>query len=186
MAALGPHPERLVETFLRLVCIDSPPEHEGAVAAELIATLTGLGWDVHDDRSGPDTGNLIARLPGDDSRPILLFCGHMDVIVPCLGVKPVLREGWIESDGTTVLGADAKAGVAALVEAGRVLHAASDPAGRPPLEFVLTWGEEIGHRGSKLLDRSLLRAERGYVLDALRPVGTIVIGAPGYAAFSMV
>ena len=49
--------------------------------------------------------------------------------------------------------------------------------------MVFTWGEEVGHRGAKAFDCSTLRAPYGFVLDALLPVGTIVLGAPGYDAF---
>ena len=53
--------------------------------------------------------------------PIYFTC-HMDTVVPGLGIKPELREdGYIYSDGTTILGADDKAGIAALFEMARTL-----------------------------------------------------------------
>jgi tripeptide aminopeptidase len=54
-----------------------------------------------------------------------------------------------------------------------------------PVELVFTWGEEVGHRGAKLFDCTTLRAPYGFVLDALLPVGTIVVGAPGYDSFTI-
>ena len=46
----------------------------------------------------------------------------MDTVVPGLGIKPELRDdGYIYSDGTTILGADDKAGIAALFEMVRTL-----------------------------------------------------------------
>ena len=44
---------------------------------------------------------------------------------------------------------------------------------RPPLEVVISVGEEVSLRGAKLLDKSRLTARRGYVLDAGGPIGTI-------------
>src|SRR6185436_12898284 len=85
--------------------------------------------------------------------------------------------------GDTVLGADAKASVAALLELAHLLGTSSRR--RPPLEVVVTWGEEVGHLGAKALDVGRLRARRAYVLDGLSPVGTIVCGAPTYLAFSI-
>jgi len=51
--------------------------------------------------------------------------------------------------------------------------------------MVFTWGEEIGHLGARALDVSQLRARRAYVLDGLTPVGSIVVAAPTYHAFSI-
>lgn len=174
---------RVEQTFLRLAAIDSPALREG-LHAEIVRTeLESLGWSVEDDGTGPSVGNLIARWRGSGSDvPPLFFCSHLDVVEPCRGVQPRVRDGVIETDGTTVLGADAKAGVAALLETARVVH---DRGVERPLEFVFTWGEEVGHRGAKALDRSLLRAPYGFVLDALLPVGAIIVAAPGYDAFTI-
>jgi tripeptide aminopeptidase len=186
MANLRPSPERLVDTFIRLAKLDSPSRHEGAVARLLVAELQRLGWDAKDDRTGPeDSGNVIARLPGDTALEPLLFTSHMDVVMPCRGVQPRLDNGVLRSVGDTVLGADAKASAAALLELAAILANAPHSNGRPPLELLFTWGEEVGHLGAKALDVSQLRARRAYVLDGLSPVGTIVIAAPTYHAFSI-
>jgi tripeptide aminopeptidase len=176
-------PERLVDTFLRLAAIDSPALHEGAIAAAVRTEFEALGWSVEDDRSGPEVGNLIARWSGamPDAAP-LFFCSHLDVVEPCRSVRPRVHDGVIESDGTTVLGADAKAGVAALLETARIVRETNCAQ---PLEVVFTWGEEVGHRGARAFDRAALRAPFGFVLDALLPVGAIVVGAPGYDAFTV-
>src|SRR6266508_987161 len=175
--------DRLVDRFLRLAAIDSPPLQEGAIAAAVRAELEALDWRVTDDGTGPQVGNLVARWPGatSDAAP-LFFCSHLDVVEPCRSVRPRVRDGMIESDGTTLLGADAKAGVAALLEVARIVH---ETRWTQPLEFVFTWGEEVGHRGAKAFDRASLRAPYGFVLDALLPVGSIVVGAPGYDAFTV-
>jgi tripeptide aminopeptidase len=177
--------ERLVATFLRLVQVDSPSRGEGALARLLLAELHRLGWQARDDGSGPDCGNVIAVLAGDAGLEPLLLTSHMDVVMPCLGVRPRLEAGVVVSAGDTVLGADAKASVAALLELAEVLAAQGAGPARPPLELVFTWGEEIGHLGAKALDLGHLRARRAYVLDGLTPVGTIVIAAPTYYAFSI-
>jgi tripeptide aminopeptidase len=180
-----PARERLVDTFIRLAKLDSPSRREGPVARLLVAELQHIGWDAADDARGPDCGNIIARLAGDDALEPLLFTSHMDVVMPCLGVQPRIVDGVLVSAGDTVLGADAKASVAALLEMAQVLASDSDRQGRPPLELVFTWGEELGHLGAKALDVSRLRARRAYVFDGLTPVGTIVIAAPTYHAFSI-
>ena len=50
--------------------------------------------------------------------PKLYFTSHMDTVVPGLDIKPhVAEDGYIYSDGTTILGSDDKAGLAAIIEA---------------------------------------------------------------------
>lgn len=177
--------ERLTGTFARLVEVDSPSRQEGALAQLLIDELRGLGWQARDDGTGPECGNVIASLAGDAALDPLLFTSHMDVVMPCLGVHPRLEEDVFVTAGDTVLGADAKASIAALLETARLLAEGRQARPRPTVELVFTWGEEIGHLGAKVLDLGQLRARRGYVLDALAPVGTIVIAAPTYYAFTI-
>jgi tripeptide aminopeptidase len=184
-AQLHADPQRLLDTFLRLARLDSSSRGEAPVASFLLAELRRLGWQVADDGSGPACGNIIATLAGDDALEPLLFTSHMDVVMPCLGVRPRVENGAIVSAGDTVLGADAKASAAALLEVAALLGGDTSPEPRPSLELVFTWGEEVGHLGAKALDVSRLRARRAYVLDGLTPVGTIVIAAPSYYAFSI-
>ena len=100
----------------------------------------------------------------------------MDTVVPCDPVNPVLREGVIYSDGTSILGADDKAGVAAILE---VLAALADSqVAHRPLEILFTVSEEKGLRGAKAFDVGRLRARMGIGLDAGGPQGTIVQSAP--------
>src|SRR5258708_7761412 len=110
MTDLVANRERLTRTFLELAQIDSPALHEGAMANVVQTELHRLGWEVIDDRTGPQVGNLFARRT-ESSGPAkhVLFATHLDVVEPCRGVQPRLRDGVIESNGTTVLGADAKA-----------------------------------------------------------------------------
>lgn len=69
----------------------------------------------------------------------------------------------ITSDGTTLLGADDKAGVAVIMEAARrLMENPSLP--RPPIRICLTCDEEIG-RGTDHVDLARLGAVAGYTLD---------------------
>jgi len=171
-------PERVTRELIELVRIDSPAGEEAAIAAELEARLGALGLEVYNDRSGPTTGSLIARWePTGPGQPILLTA-HMDTVEPGRGIKPRLVDGVVASDGTTILGADCKVGLAAILEGLRALGEAG--SAHPLVEVVLTWGEEVGHLGARALDFGRFRARLGFCLDALCPVGTIVNHAPGY------
>ena len=176
---VGVDRDRIVREFMDLVRIDSPSGEEAAIAADLEGRLRGLGLEVRNDGRGPSTGNLIARWPATGPGSPILLTAHMDTVEPGRGVQPRLVDGFVESDGrTTILGADCKAGLVAILEGLRVLGDASRP--HPLLEVVITWGEEIGHRGARELDFDQFDSRLGFCLDALCPVGTIVNHAPGY------
>jgi len=162
---------RLVETFLDLVAIDSPSGQEGAISKDLARRLAELGGAVETD----EHWNLIARWPGNGGGWLMLSA-HMDTVGVHTGIKPVIRDGVIYSDGTTILGGDDKSGVAAILEVIRSLR--EDGLGHPPIEVVISVGEEVSLRGAKLLDKSKLKSQRGYVMDAGGPIGTIVTSAP--------
>jgi tripeptide aminopeptidase len=172
---------RLVEEFLELVQIDSETKHEEVIAPILVEKLQAMGFDVIQDdahtRNGHGAGNIIATLKGTlDVEPIY-FTVHMDTVVPGKGIKPEIREdGYIYSDGTTILGADDKAGIAALFEMIRRLKEQSIEHGT--IQFIITAGEESGLVGAKELDPTLIVAKYGFAVDSDGKVGGIVTAAP--------
>jgi tripeptide aminopeptidase len=179
-----PDRDRLRASFVRLVEVDSPSRQERELARLIHGELASSGWHVQDDASGPSCGNLIASLPGNEELEPLLFSSHMDVVMPCLGVRAQVHDDdLITSSGETVLGADAKAGVAALLELARLLSAQARSA-RPLVELVFTWGEEVGHLGAKSLAVRAVQSRRGWVLDGLVPVGRIIVAAPTHYSFA--
>jgi tripeptide aminopeptidase len=167
--------DRLINTFLELVCIDSPSGHEQAIGRDLETRLKALDLAVTQDASG----NLIARSSGVGEKkggPPLLLSAHMDTVGTDTGIRPIIEEGVIRSDGTTILGADDKSGVAIILEVIQAL--AEDDRAHPSLEVVITVSEETGLVGAKALDLGQLCAKEGIVLDAGGPIGTIVVSAP--------
>lgn len=175
---------RLIDTFVDLVRIDSPSGSEAGVARYCADRLTALGFSVRfddsRDRTRADTGNLIAELPGTVPGTLVLSA-HMDCVQPCEGVEPVIGAEEISSAGETVLGADDKAGIAAIIEAAaRVVAAGS---ARPAIRVVLTVSEEIGLQGAKALDPADAHGDLCLVLDADGPVGGMVVGAPTHYTF---
>jgi tripeptide aminopeptidase len=160
--------KRLKEEFLELVSISSPSKREGAIARRLESILKGMGATVEVDdageRVGGDTGNLLARFPGNKTNvaPILLS-GHMDTVGPAERIRPVVEGDIVRTDGTSVLGGDDKAGLVAIFEAIRVLREKNIPHG--DIEVVLTICEEYGLLGAKHFDTTQLRARHGLVLD---------------------
>jgi tripeptide aminopeptidase len=160
--------ERLVSEFLALVRISSASKREGEVARRLAATLEAMGAAVEMDdageRVGGECGNILARFPGTaPDAPPLLLSAHMDTVLPCETVRPVVRGDIIRTDGTTVLGGDDKAGIVAVLEAVRIARGRRIPHGA--IEVLFTICEEIGLLGAKHFDLTRLTARTGLVLD---------------------
>lgn len=181
---------RLVEQFLQLVRIDSETRHEQQISQALKTLFGGLGLSVYEDETaavtGHGSGNLIFTLEATEGQahlPAILFTCHMDTVTPGNGIKPrVDDDGYIRSDGTTILGSDDKAGIAAMVEAIRVLKEERIPHGK--LLFVITAGEESGLLGSRAMAQNppeQLKAKYGYALDSNGKVGQIAVAAPTQA-----
>jgi tripeptide aminopeptidase len=163
--------DRLLKVFLDLVAIDSPTGHEEAIGKELEKRFGALGCKVERD----EIGNLVATYPGDRDDTLLLGF-HMDTAGTDTGIKPQIRDGVIYSDGTTILGADDKSGIAQALELLELLNA--HKPSHPNLEIVVTVGEEQGLRGSRALDISRLKAKWGLIYDAAGGVGAITYWAP--------
>jgi tripeptide aminopeptidase len=195
VSALGisnvePIAERLLQTFLELVRIDSPSGDEAALRQYLVDRLNEAdlqaGGVTHQTDAG---GNLIVEVPGyqcvTDFR--LVLSAHMDVVPPCLGVHPVVEtidgDQIIHSDSTTVLGADDKSGLAPILET--VFYAVRNQWPRPAMRLLFTTREETGLDGAKELPDEALKADFAITLDHTGRQGVIIHQAPTYIAFEI-
>lgn len=175
---------RLLETFLELVGVDSPSRFEADCAHYCERALRHSGCTVRYDNSqsvtGSNTGNLIADLPGD-APSTLVLSAHLDCVEPCRGVRAATADGVVFSEGETVLGADDKAGLAAIIEAVRRL--VEDGGPRPAIRCIFTVQEEVGLLGAKALEPHAAAGDLCLVLDAAGSPGGIVVGAPTHYTF---
>jgi tripeptide aminopeptidase len=168
MSTATPDTDRMVKTFLELVQIDSPSKKEAAVADYVENRLAPLRVKIWRDNAGEkiggNCGNLHVRmLANASSSPALLFSAHLDSVMPCLGIKPRVENGVIRSDGTTVLGADDKSGVTAVMEMLRCVHESGVPHG--PIEVIFDVSEETGLLGANQVDLGAVSAECAFILD---------------------
>jgi tripeptide aminopeptidase len=172
-AAAAVDRDRLIHTFLDLVAIDSPSGHEQRIGAELERRFAALGATVRRDPAG----NLIATLAGTADGAFLVST-HMDTVGSDVGIKPIIGDdGVIRTDGSTILGADDKSGIAGCLELLTLLQQHPDWP-HPTIEFVVTVGEEVGLVGSRQLDVGKLVSTHGFVLDTAGPIGAITYWAP--------
>ncbi|WP_174734212.1 tripeptidase T [Mesobacillus harenae] len=181
--------QRLLDEFLELVQIDSETKFEAEIAKVLKQKFSDLGVEVFEDdttaQTGHGAGNLVCTLHGTkDGVDPIYFTSHMDTVVPANGVKPSIKDGYVITDGTTILGADDKAGLAVMLETVRVLKEQKTPHGT--IQFIITVGEESGLVGAKVLDPSLVKAKYGYALDSDGKVGNIIVAAPTQAKVAAV
>lgn len=177
----APSRERLTELFLDLARLPSPSRSERKVADTVTAYLKAAGVTVHEDdtgsRIGGDTGNIWCTVRGDGSRPHLALGAHMDTVQPTDDIQPVLDdEGVFRNTRPTILGADDKAAIAALLHATELLHAAGEPFSSYELFFTVS--EETGLVGAKHLGEHVLTSPFAAVLDSSGAVGGITVKAP--------
>ena len=127
---------KLVNLFIKLVKIDSPSGQEEKVALFLKKWLDKNKFKWKQD----SLGSIIATDPNHQEKKFLL-CAHMDTVEPGCGIKPVIKNGNIQSNGKTILGADNKASVSAIlcaVERYKTIYKKL-----PPIELLFTVKEII-------------------------------------------
>jgi len=173
--------KRIVEEFMELVQIDSETKFEGKIVKVLLEKLKDLGLEAFEDETAAITkheaGNIIAFMKGNvEGADMIMFNAHMDTVTPGVGIKPGIKDGYIVSDGTTILAGDDKAGIASLLEAIRVLK--EDSLQHGDIQFIITAGEESGLAGAKALDSKHLKAKYGFSIDTGGKVGLIITQAP--------
>jgi tripeptide aminopeptidase len=150
---------------------DAVQDEHGIVLATLPSTQTKtcpvIAWISHVDTSPETSGHgvkpIVHRnydgkdivLPGDPSK-VLRVADNPALLT-------VVGKTLVTTDGTTLLGADDKAGIAVIMQAAAHLMAHPEIA-HGPIRICFTCDEEIGH-GVDHLDLKTLGAHVGYTLD---------------------
>lgn len=161
-----------LDLFVELAAVLSPPGEEDAVAARVTQYLRDCGVAVEVD----EFGNLYSRLDPTAAGEPLLLCAHLDTVPPTDVIEPQVVDGVVSNARDTILGADDKSAVAAMLEGTRTVLAENRP--HAGIELLFTLQEEVGLRGAAAFDQTKLRARVGYVYDQAAPIGTVILGAP--------
>lgn len=151
---------------------------EGEIASVVASRLRSCGMDVEVTEVAPGRPNVVGVLEGSAVGPSLMFCGHIDTV----GVErmdapfdPVERDGRIYGRGS----GDMKGGVAAMIEAARILSESGGlKAGRLIVAAVVD--EEYESLGAEALVKSW-SADAAVVTEP-----TDLVVAVGHKGFSWV
>jgi tripeptide aminopeptidase len=170
----------VLDLFVDLAAVPSPPGEERAVADIVARYLTDCGIAYDEDGAGAivgsTIGNLYSRLePTADGEPLLL-CAHLDTVPPTAAIEPVVEDDVVRNAAGTILGADDKAAVAVMLDAARRIVSENRP--HAGIELLFTPKEEVGLLGAAAFDLSRLSARMGYVYDQAAPIGHVILGAP--------
>src|SRR5947207_12586873 len=174
-------PSEVVDLFTELAALPSPPGEERLVADAVTRYLRELGLAVEEDEAGAAVGSTIGNLycrvepNGNGGTPIFL-CAHLDTVPPEGPLEPVIEDGVVRNAAGTILGADNKSAVAAMLEGTRRVLAENRPHGG--IELLFTPKEEVGLLGAAAFDLERLHARLGYVYDQAAPIGDVILGAP--------
>jgi tripeptide aminopeptidase len=150
---------------------DAAQDGHGIVLATVPATAPRpaptSAWIAHVDTSPETSGRnvkpIVHRNYGGDDLVLPGDPGKVLRVADNPDLAPLRGKTIITTDGTTLLGADDKAGVAVIMEAAAQLLARPEtPHG--PIRVCFTCDEEIGH-GVDHVDLKKLGAHVGYTLD---------------------
>ncbi len=160
----------LADELRRIGLPDAAQDEHGIVMATIPATVQGaptIAWFAHVDTSPEFTAKNVKPvvhrnwdgkdivLPGDSSRVIR--------VAETQSLAALAGKTLITSDGTTLLGADDKAGVAVVMTAAEEL-VRNRGLRHGPIRVVFTCDEEVG-RGVDKVDLKKVAAVCGYTLD---------------------
>ncbi len=170
-----------------MMAIPGRSGEESVVADFIRSQLADAGIDATELRSddanrrtplGGQIGNLVLKLSGTTRGPRRMLSAHIDTVPVCLGSRPVRKGGRIISaDKSTGLGADDRAGAAALLTTVLSIRRGNLP--HPPLTILWTVQEEVGLFGARHVKKSLLgNPKLAFNFDGGSPT-KLTLGATG-------
>ncbi len=162
--------EKVKKIFFDLIKIYSPSGKEERVANYIIRFLDDIEVKAQKD----SYGNVIAKVKGN-GKPIALVA-HMDTVEPSKNIRPLFKKDLIKSDGSTILGADDKAGITEILIA--IEYLKRNKIKHRSVELIFTREEEVGLKGASNLDFSKIISREALVIDSCNPLGTIIVGSP--------
>lgn len=169
--------DNLIKTFLELCRIPSPSGSEKNIREYILKRLKGFINSQYID----STGNLFLTVKGSINKTLLL-CAHMDTVGPTGKQEPIIKNDIISGNGTNILGADNKAGLAVIIELlillkeEKILH--------PNLEILFTVKEET-EGGIQKFPKEKITATHCVMSDLSAPIGDTLTVAPFVSGYGI-
>lgn len=177
---MSPAKNDIHKIFSELIEIPTATGKESRVS-KFVRAQFGDKWKIWQDDAGEivgsDSGNLYVYKELDPNLKTVVFSAHLDT-VQSFEDKIILRrlKDSYESNGSTILGADNKAGIAAIISA--FAEVENYNLGVNLLGFFPVQ-EEAGKMGSSLF-KFKGEIEAIYNVDEGYPPGTVVVSGLGY------
>jgi tripeptide aminopeptidase len=178
--------QELLSLFLRLAPIPGISRAERAIADEVTSILKGADIRVVEDDTARvvkgNAGNLLCFPRSFDAHsPCIMLTAHLDTVQSTSGLKVSVSGERVTSDGTTILGADNRMGVAILVDL--MLKVAGSTDTHRNFFVVFTVCEESGLEGDEEIDSSNNPPTAAYVFDCSKRPGIFIQEAAGISTF---
>lgn len=158
--------KNILEIFKTIVQIDSVSGDEKKIREFIIDLIK----NKKDFKFKVDkVGNLFLKNKGI-GEPIL-FCAHLDTVEPGKNIIPLVKNGYIVSEGKTILGADNKVWVATLIDL------LINEKIKRNIEIVFSVKEEVGG-GIEFFPFKILKSKKAIIFDNANPIGGIVLRSP--------
>lgn len=168
--------KRLIDIFLQLIKISSPTGEVKDFQDFLNDFFVKYGFEGGLD--GYD--NLIFRTKVFDPKKSLLLTTHIDTVSPGKNIKPKIDGEYIVTDGTTILGADPKSGIAAIMFL--IEKFAGENRDLENLELVFSTNEEEGDHTLAYAD---VLSKKAIVLDNAAEIKKILYKSPNANVFEV-
>jgi tripeptide aminopeptidase len=173
----------IIDLFISLAKIDGLSKNEGEVSKFIKEFVSQFNLIFFEDNAnqidGGNSGNLICEINGGGDFVLL---SHMDTAKSTKNLSPIILNGKISSDGNSILGADNRAGISAILyalkksfEKGKKLK---------PFTIAFTICEETTLSGSKFLKLND-NIKMGFVFDSHLDPGNFIIKSPGALMFKI-
>lgn len=161
----------------QVLSINGESGNEEEIREYVLDTLTPFVDHIAVDQSG----NILAQKRyGSGNGPCILLNAHLDTCAPFVLGRKIEKDNGIWSSSKGILGADDRAGVAAVLQLAKNLQQSRF---RGTVKFIFTVKEEIGLVGaSEVHEYFLWDVDAAIVLDR-RGSGDIVVSCGSYESF---
>ena len=174
---------RLIEIFLELIKIDALSGFEKPVAEYVKAFLCKNGLNPYEDGSAKltssNSGNIICKFGTGGN---MILSSHMDTARSTQNVKPIIEPDKITSDGSTILGADNRMGIAVLLHLCEKIREENISVQDFTLGFLTCEETTLAGSANIEMDESI---KYGFVFDSQYRPGKFINSSYGAASFNL-